>query len=803
LTVIRVLFDAELRRRWKSWLLVGVLVALVIGIVLAGVSAGRRTAAAFPQFVRTHGSDAIAYSDRPLPKMDRLPDVMSVRTVVSPATGDPSCGCLHAINEEEFSLYVAPTETLTHIANLVAGRMPDPSAPDQVLASFALQRYGVHVGTVFRVPLYTESQRVARDSGAKVRPGSPTLVLHVVGVEAAESELPGANGDPELGLYGTAALGRTLPAQTINYWISYVRLAHGGDDLPKFQSEAQALGALGTADQVALATAVASSIHPQAVGWWVLAALSALVGMVVVAQALTRQSVVESETHGVLRALGVTRHQMIVLGSARTLVIGTIGIVGGVALSFLLSPLTPVGEARLVESSRGFAFDPLVVVAGVPAALVLLVGLGLLADLRTVRSGAFRKTRPARPSRVVERLADAGAHPSVLIGVRRALERGVGRDAIPVGSAMLGSILAVAALCATAVFGASLNHLTSNPTLYGQPFDLVLDSNGSPTATTPMLSHLERIQGITGITGGIGDDVQINGKTVLAVAGESLRGPVLLTTVDGRFPHAVNEIALGATTMRAVHAHVGSAVAVSVPRPGHGWRTSSFRVVGTMVFPPDFGAGGLGTGAAFTLDGFLSAQCPPGPSHAGCAQDAPESDGGDYLLRFSRAADGRVARSRVAGEYADSISYPVTPANLVNFGEAVNFPLIFGMVLMVFAVATLVHVLLVSVVRRRREVGLLRALGFVPRQIAYSVWWQTTAITLVGLVIGVPAGIAAGRAVWQEFASSIGVLPVAILNPWVIVALVAGTFVVTNVLAIGPAVVAARARPASLLRSDS
>ena len=60
----------------------------------------------------------------------------------------------------------------------------------------------------------------------------------------------------------------------------------------------------------------------------------------------------------------------------------------------------------------------------------------------------------------------------------------------------------------------------------------------------------------------------------------------------------------------------------------------------------------------------------------------------------------------MAKEYAASISYPVTPANLVNFGEAVNFPLIFGLVLIVFGITTLVHVLVVSVARRRREAGL-------------------------------------------------------------------------------------------------
>ena len=148
------------------------------------------------------------------------------------------------------------------------------------------------------------------------------------------------------------------------------------------------------------------------------------------------------------------------------------------------------------------------------------------------------------------------------------------------------------------------------------------------------------------------------------------------------------------------------------------------------------------------------------------------------------------------------MSFPVTPANLVNFGEAVNFPLILGLVLIVFGVATLVHTLVVSVTRRRRETGLLKTLGFVRRQVAFAVSWQTTTVAIVGIVVGVPVGIVLGRAIWQAFARNLGVLPVTVLNGWAIVAVAGGALVVANVLAVGPALAASRLRPAALLRSE-
>jgi ABC-type lipoprotein release transport system permease subunit len=117
-------------------------------------------------------------------------------------------------------------------------------------------------------------------------------------------------------------------------------------------------------------------------------------------------------------------------------------------------------------------------------------------------------------------------------------------------------------------------------------------------------------------------------------------------------------------------------------------------------------------------------------------------------------------------------------------------------------VATLVHALVVSVTRRRRETGLLKTLGFVRRQVAFTVSWQTTTVAIVGIVVGVPVGIVLGRAIWQAFARNLGVLPVTVLNGWAIVAVAGGALVVANVLAVGPAVAAARLPPAALLRSE-
>ncbi len=806
MAVLTMLLRASFRLRWRSWVSLCLLIALASGLVLAATAAGRRSDSAFTRYEAAHGYDAFLYAVKPIPKIATLPDVTRSTLVGLPTTGTPTCACTHPINVDDFSVFEAPPEQLAHMVKLESGRMPDQSAPDQVLASFTLaQEDGVHVGSVIRVPFTASSQRRAVLNGQNIRPLGPTVALRVVGIEASEIEFP-SGPSPTYDLYTTSALAPILNPKTVLVYADFVQLRHGAADFPQFQTRAKALGGLSVSDLDDEAAVIEHSIHPQAVGWWILAGLTALIGIVVVTQALARQATVEAETYATLSALGVSRRQLALVSMARTLFVAVVGTVGGVVLAFLVSPLTVVGEVKLADPSTGFVVDSSVFLLGGLAAIVVVLALGIWPAIHTANSTRPGETAPmTRPSRTVSLLVGAGAPPSALIGVRHALERGRGRNAVPVGSALLGSVLAVTALCATAVFGASLTHLTSTPTLYGQPYDewFSVNQTGYSSQNIQMLASLERARGIADITAGIVGNATINGVAVSGVAAQSLRGPMLATATSGHLPKGGAEVALGATTLRQLGVHVGSRVRVSIAR-SISKKPSSFRVVGTVVFSPGLTSGGLGTGAVFTLHGMLAlaGQCPDGPNQQACLVKSVIAAGGAFLVRAVPGAPGHLALTRLAHQYPSDVNFPAPPTNLVNFGEAVNFPLIFGAILILFGAATLLHVLVVSVTRRRREVGLLKALGFVRRQVALTVGWQTTTIALVGIVIGVPVGIAVGRAVWGVFAHSLGVLSVTTVTAWVIVVVAAATVVVANVLAIGPAVVASRSKPASLLRTE-
>ena len=116
------------------------------------------------------------------------------------------------------------------------------------------------------------------------------------------------------------------------------------------------------------------------------------------------------------------------------------------------------------------------------------------------------------------------------------------------------------------------------------------------------------------------------------------------------------------------------------------------------------------------------------------------------------------------------------------------------------AIAGLLHVLVASVRRRRRDLAVLKTIGFSSRQVSAVVAWQASTLMIVALLIGLPLGVLAGRWTWTAFAHSIGVPAYPVVPALVLAATFFGALIVANVIAAGPGWIAARTRPAVVLR---
>ena len=298
------------------------------------------------------------------------------------------------------------------------------------------------------------------------------------------------------------------------------------------------------------------------------------------------------------------------------------------------------------------------------------------------------------------------------------------------------------------------------------------------------MDSLEHDHAVTGIMLGTRNEVSINGVTVATVAGKAVRGPLLLSMVNGRYPAGLHDVTLGTTTLQQVGAHIGSIVRITAQVPTGGTRTVPFRVVGTTSFPGDFGLGGLGTGAAFTLAGYLNAACPAGPTQQACLSTYQANQAFAVMATVAPGPKEQAAVSHLVDASQGSGQRPIVPTSLVNLRRGGGIPAHLGIDVGAVRRRDTHAPLVVSVARRRREIGLLKALGFVKTQVGAAVCWQATTVAIVGIIVGIPRR-RRRPGVWRAFATNLGAVPVSLVPVGVIAALGVGVLVVSNLLAAG------------------
>jgi ABC-type lipoprotein release transport system permease subunit len=110
--------------------------------------------------------------------------------------------------------------------------------------------------------------------------------------------------------------------------------------------------------------------------------------------------------------------------------------------------------------------------------------------------------------------------------------------------------------------------------------------------------------------------------------------------------------------------------------------------------------------------------------------------------------------------------------------------------------------LIASVRRRRRDLALLKTIGFSRRQIASVVAWQASVVAIVGAVIGIPAGIILGRGLWTLFAHEIYAVPSATVPGLQLILVAVAALVLANIVSVVPERLAARTPTAALLRVE-
>lgn len=659
-----------------------------------------------------------------------------------------------------------------NMARVLEGRLP---RGDREVAASLLARdtLGLHVGTTVRLQL---SGPNASDLA--------TRQFRVVGTVAIQTGFPPLTGGipPPVLLSPQYARDHPDAAQ-----VFAVRLRGGSADLPGFARELSRLaGPDGTVstNQVELTSAVQRGLSMQATALRLLGALMAVVALLLLGQALARQATLDVQDHGVLRSLGLTQTQLAAEGTARAVLVAAVAAVSAVVAAVALSPLTPVGTARHAETNPGIETNAAYLAGGAFVVFLALLVLGTVPAWLSSRLTFAEAERPERdrPGRLASRVARQGLPAPAVSGIRMAFESGRGRTAVPARSTIVTLALALATVTGVTSFSTSLGRLFEDPQLYGWNWDVQVGDSFSP----PLDAQAERLlrhPGVTAMALGSMARVQIGPLLVDTLATESRRGRIGPTVLEGRAPRAPDEILLGTRTLRELRVEVGDAVTV-----GLGEREARMEVVGRGVLTEFSGAARLGEGAAVSLEGLRRLN--------------PDVGRNVVLIRLSPGANGAAVREQLVAERPGNIYLPSKPSDLADLERVGGLPSLIAVLMGVMALSTLTHTLLTSVRRRRRDLAVLKVLGFVRRDVLATVRWQSNALVVAALLVGMPVGIAAGRWAWYLFADRLGVPPEAATPVFAVLLLVPATVLVANLVAAVPARLAAATRPAAVLRTE-
>lgn len=776
---------SDLRRRWMSWVVLGVLAGVSIGLASAAIAGARRTDQAVPRFAAVSRlPDAVvlandpAFDDAAQAKVAALPEVTAFYPFMVPflLEVDGPAAALAPL------LPTAPATVLAAQTPFVEGRAPDPSRPDELaINEQARDALNLHVGSTVRF----RQEPPEPGFPFPAPPGSAQpidQVMTVVGImDGAGSSEP--DGTVTNGFYDK------YRAQLVGIVNAFVDLRNGAADLDQLRGDVEQL--LGhpvnveDSDDLFGLRQIRNRAGVEGNGLRLFAAAVLIGAGALVGQALVRAVGSGAADLRTWRAMGTDNKLAVRAMVAPAVLSAVVGAVTTVVVAVLLSPRFPIGYTRQFELDVGFHADWLVLLSGAALVVVAIMLAAWLTAERSVR----REEQLESSGNPPRALTGAALPPAMMIGSRLAVEVGRGRRAVPVRAALLGAVAGVLTVVACLTFRNGLADTVNDPQRSGIVWDQEFDKAG--LLDDDEIATVMRDPAVAGsLHATWARAIPVNGTStpVFGIADDGDFEPTLL---DGAAPEGMDEIAFAPSTMRALGVHIGDRVTV-------GDAGRSMRVVGSALLPAT-------SHTAYDQSGWITRD-----SLMSVVEPATSDDEffEDYLLlTWKPDIDVVAARQRMT-ELANTRQaiYLSIPAELPPGVDSLRSMLVLPLTLAAFfamlAVATVAHALATTVRRRRGDLAVLRSMGFTRTDARLAVAFQASLLAVAGVLLGVPAGIVVGRFLWKQFADN---YPVVYAPPLALVAIVLAApvaVVVSNLLAIGPARNATKIRPAEILRSE-
>ena len=828
-------------RRWTGLVTIVLIVGVLGGLAMASVAIARRTQSSYPTFLTSTNPSTLTFSvyqssanGGPGPDLTRsigrLPAVTRVSTVYAPSIAPLEADGAPMLSEINQALAVGSTNgefvTQDRLA-VVSGRLADPKSTTEFnVTAAAAKMLGVRVGQSIRFGLYLRSQQALPGFGTPRVTPALTIRMQLAGIVEMNTQVVQDDVDNAYGFIflTPATIRETLRHEQASAALYALQLRSGATSTAAVEQQLIGLVPPGYTYQFHVTSQVTSEIElaikPESIAIGAFGVIAALVCLALAAQAIARQLRSGGEDRAILRALGATPWESVADGLLAVVAAILLGSIAAVALAIGLSPLGPIGPVRAVYPSRGIVFDMAVLASVVAVLVVALASFAMAYATRMKASPAGSIREPRRRRSSIARAARASGIPiSGVVGTHFALEPDRSRAAVPTRSVIAGAVVAVGLVVATLTFASGLSTLVSHPRLYGWNWDFALNpTNDVPPAALSLLSHDRDVAAWSSANY---TDAEIDGETVPILL-ENVGAPVAPPILSGHGLEANDQIVLGAATMSELGLHVGDSVTFSYgshlnapayvpPTPLKIVGTATFPAVGYSSFVSQHTS--MGTGALLPSGvqpaAFLEALKNKDPNLNGpelvfvrLRNGVSRADGLASLVRISVAANRTFENDPMATGDEVGVLGVLRPAQIVNYHTIGSTPVFLAVALAIGAIVALGLTLGASVRRRRRDLALLKTLGFTRKQVFAAIAWQATIDSVIGIGLGVPLGVICGRQLWTAFANTIYAVPDPTVPALSIAAVGIGALVFANLAAVLPSRAAARIRAGLTLRAE-
>lgn len=768
----------ELARRWRALVVLGLIAGITAGLAMAAATQARRSETVYRRWRDATGApDAIVFGtqvqfEEPVDYSPvlKLPEVLDAGQFNLAPVAVKEFEGLGALPTDDQHLYRTLARPL-----LREGRLPRANSDNEIVVNeLAAKKFNLRVGQ--RVHLIS-SNDLAAFFGTGEMTGGPTIPATIVGIGNTPLDFIFTLDEPSFSNNG-ALLAKH---EEIPKFPNLVVRLKPGTDVAAFHERAGAAIGLPDVPVRDLGEERKRFVHAtdlERTALLLFAAAVVLAGLVLVGQALARTVYAMGAQVRTLTALGLTRRELVTGLVLPTTLTAIVGALVAVATSVLASQRFAVGLSRKLEPDLGRHADPVVLTVGAAAIVVLILVGAALAGLRATRGTAASQTSSGTVLAAIR-----GVTPlPVALGASLALDPGRGERSTPVRPALAGAIAGVLGIIGALGLVHGIDDALKTPELAGQSYDAVAspDEEHSVAMIQRGFTKNRRLATVARLTR---RPAQVGREGLPVYSLVDVRGANGFTVLDGHAPRQPDEVSVAPSSLRALHKKVGDLLTIG---------GATFRIVGRTLLP-ETAHSSFDQGAWVTPSGDRRIATAPTDEFPVVLVGRAKAGVTDAALEKSLQAD--------LGGVEVEVGRPL-PQDLLLLENVRTLPRVLAAFLGLLGVAALGHALVTSVRRRRHDLAVLKALGFRPRQNAAAVAWQATTVTVIGLLIGLPLGVAIGRVSWRWVAQATPLLYVAPIATAAVLLAIPAALALATALAAWPARRAARLRAVEVLRTE-